>query len=223
LSYGADIERMCGMKAIETEYKGYKFRSRLEARWAVFFDAIGIKWEYEPEGYQFEDGTMYLPDFYFPSLDYYGEVKGRNDQLQDDIVKAERLVRSSKKTLILFSQIPYSEESKGLYFFPEIYYTSLISEKHINYGYMNFEVIEPEVLVTEHLAMERKRWRNGTWRSKNNDNNDALWKAIQPVCGEELDKDEFKYRDAVNFSIIQTAILKARQARFEHGEHPTKE
>ncbi|MCB6994492.1 hypothetical protein LI177_13475 [bacterium 210820-DFI.6.37] len=27
------------LKAIQTEYKGYRFRSRLEARWAVFFDA----------------------------------------------------------------------------------------------------------------------------------------------------------------------------------------
>ena len=39
------------MKAIQTEYKGYLFRSRLEARWAVFFDACGVDWEYEPEGY----------------------------------------------------------------------------------------------------------------------------------------------------------------------------
>ena len=38
---------MNGLKAIETEYKGYRFRSRLEARWAVFFDACGVKWEYE--------------------------------------------------------------------------------------------------------------------------------------------------------------------------------
>lgn len=30
------------MKAIETRYKGYRFRSRLEARWAVFFDALGL-------------------------------------------------------------------------------------------------------------------------------------------------------------------------------------
>lgn len=29
------------IKAIETEYDGHKFRSRLEARWAVFFNAIG--------------------------------------------------------------------------------------------------------------------------------------------------------------------------------------
>jgi hypothetical protein len=28
------------IKAIETSYKGYRFRSRLEARWAVFFDAL---------------------------------------------------------------------------------------------------------------------------------------------------------------------------------------
>ena len=31
------------IKAIETIYNGYKFRSRLEARWAVFFDEAGIE------------------------------------------------------------------------------------------------------------------------------------------------------------------------------------
>lgn len=50
------------MKAIETTYTGYRFRSRLEARWAVFFDAMGMKWEYEPEGFNL-DGVYYLPDF----------------------------------------------------------------------------------------------------------------------------------------------------------------
>lgn len=51
------------IKAIETEYKGYRFRSRLEARWAIFFDACNMEWEYEPEGFYFEDGVQYLPDF----------------------------------------------------------------------------------------------------------------------------------------------------------------
>lgn len=50
------------IKAIETQYKGYRFRSRLEARWAVFFDALGIPWEYEPEGFETRAGR-YLPDF----------------------------------------------------------------------------------------------------------------------------------------------------------------
>ena len=39
------------IKPIETVYNGYRFRSRLEARWAVFFDQLGIKNEYEKEGF----------------------------------------------------------------------------------------------------------------------------------------------------------------------------
>jgi hypothetical protein len=54
------------IKAIETRYKGYRFRSRLEARWAVFFDALGIKWEYEKEGYDLGAAGWYLPDFWLP-------------------------------------------------------------------------------------------------------------------------------------------------------------
>ena len=51
------------IKAIETQYKGYRFRSRLEARWAVVFDALDLEWVYEPEGYDLGGGVKYLPDF----------------------------------------------------------------------------------------------------------------------------------------------------------------
>ena len=50
------------IKPIETCWNGYRFRSRLEARWAVFFTDLGLKWEYEPEGFQLPSG-WYLPDF----------------------------------------------------------------------------------------------------------------------------------------------------------------
>jgi hypothetical protein len=50
------------MKALETRYAGCRFRSRLEARWAVFFDHLGIKWDYEAEGFETSAGP-YLPDF----------------------------------------------------------------------------------------------------------------------------------------------------------------
>lgn len=53
------------IKAIPTMYKGYKFRSRLEAKWAAFFELYtnrGLQWEYEPEGFDL-DGLWYLPDF----------------------------------------------------------------------------------------------------------------------------------------------------------------
>ena len=43
---------------IPTTHAGTRFRSRLEARWAAFFDAIGWRWEYEPF-----DLAGYIPDF----------------------------------------------------------------------------------------------------------------------------------------------------------------
>lgn len=61
-------------QAIETYYKNTKFRSRLEARWALFFDELGIMWDYEPQGFE-SHGIRYLPDFYLPELDYFFEVK----------------------------------------------------------------------------------------------------------------------------------------------------
>ena len=66
---------MNSIKPIETYYNGYRFRSRLEARWAVFFDAIGIRYEYETEGYRSADGKHYLPDFYLPDFRCLFEVK----------------------------------------------------------------------------------------------------------------------------------------------------
>lgn len=72
------------IQAIETHYAGHRFRSRLEARWAVFLDTLGIKWEYEPQGYLVgpEGGqTPYLPDFYLPKEKLWVEVKGSEDQL----------------------------------------------------------------------------------------------------------------------------------------------
>lgn len=64
------------IKAIETVYKGYRFRSRLEARWAVFFDALNIEYDYEPEGYYLPVvGARYLPDFWLPQVSMWAEVK----------------------------------------------------------------------------------------------------------------------------------------------------
>ncbi len=65
---------MAAIKAIETQYKGYRFRSRLEARWAIFFDFSGIKWYYENEGYELSSG-WYLPDFWLPEYRLHVEVK----------------------------------------------------------------------------------------------------------------------------------------------------
>lgn len=65
------------IKSIETHYCGYRFRSRLEARYAIFFNSLGIKWEYEFEGFVLPNGDCYLPDFYLPTFNggMFVEVK----------------------------------------------------------------------------------------------------------------------------------------------------
>ncbi len=78
------------MNPIQTQYKGCLFRSRLEARWAVFFDDLGIEWQYEVEGFEKKisisndefgnvhefETVRYLPDFYLPQSGTWVEVKG---------------------------------------------------------------------------------------------------------------------------------------------------
>lgn len=49
---------MTQFAAIPTMYNGVQFRSRLEARWAAFFDLCGWRWEYEPF-----DLNGWIPDF----------------------------------------------------------------------------------------------------------------------------------------------------------------
>jgi len=88
------------IKAIETVYNGYRFRSRLEARWAVFFDTLGIKWEYEKEGYEL-DGLLYLPDFWLPEQDCWVEIKGENPTGSENL-KAQLLADHTGKNVYIF-------------------------------------------------------------------------------------------------------------------------
>lgn len=92
------------LKVIETEYKGIKFRSKLEAQWAVLFDELNIKWEYEPEGYDLGNGLWYLPDFLIDFNDgwapMYVEVKGcMTDTDAEKIKRLEGLLWDEKRNV----------------------------------------------------------------------------------------------------------------------------
>jgi hypothetical protein len=94
------------LKAIETIYNGYRFRSRLEARWAVFFDALGIKYVYEEQGYKLTRGHFsplyYLPDFKLPEYDCWIEIKGQEPTRQEKS-KAHYLTLHSKRPCYIFA------------------------------------------------------------------------------------------------------------------------
>ena len=59
---------------IPTTYKGVRFRSRLEARYAVFFDLVGWEWMYEPVEL---DG--WIPDFWVKFPCRHSECSGSHE------------------------------------------------------------------------------------------------------------------------------------------------
>lgn len=90
------------IKAIETSYAGCRFRSRLEARWAVFFDTLGVRWLYEHEGFELPSGR-YLPDFWLPDFKMFVEVKPDNHGFDP---RHDELVDQSGAALAVVSSFP---------------------------------------------------------------------------------------------------------------------
>lgn len=116
------------IKPIETQYKGYRFRSRLEARWAVFFDTCGLVWEYEKEGFELPSGR-YLPDFWlsnphpeWPLAGYWIDIKPFHCSEKEMIRTCRLMVELTKATKhtshILFGdpgnfyRMTYTKDSK---------------------------------------------------------------------------------------------------------------
>lgn len=94
------------VKPIETRYNGIRFRSRLEARWAVFFDEIGVDYWYEPEGFELPSGERYLPDFFLPRLKMWVEIKGQHPG-SDYMEKLRLFSRSIGEALLVCIGAPY--------------------------------------------------------------------------------------------------------------------
>lgn len=91
---------------ITTEYNDYRFRSRLEARWAVFFDSLGITYKYEEEGYDLGDGVRYLPDFWLPRHDCWIEIK-KGEPSAEELHTAGLLAAQSGKWVDIFAGDPH--------------------------------------------------------------------------------------------------------------------
>lgn len=101
------------IKPIETVYNGYRFRSGLEARWAVFFDTLGIKYEYEKEGFDLGDGIHYLPDFWLPQVNMWAEVKPTKLTVKEED-KCNRLVVSTGAPCLLLIGVPENTPYNGI-------------------------------------------------------------------------------------------------------------
>ena len=79
-----------------TLYADTRFRSRLEARWAVYFDAIGLPWVYEP----ITEHHGYQPDFLIGST--YVEVKPASWNPSDELLQVLYDFRDSGRNLAVY-------------------------------------------------------------------------------------------------------------------------
>lgn len=89
-----------GILPIPTEYAGVKFRSRLEARWAVYLDLVGIEWQYEKEGYQLPSG-WYVPDFWLPRHKKWMAIKYENGFGAAEFLKCRDLCEFTKFDVVM--------------------------------------------------------------------------------------------------------------------------
>jgi len=198
------------VKAIDTHYQGHRFRSRLEARWAVVFDELGLQWQYEPQGYELEHritrepGTFnYLPDFFLPEVSVWVEVKGELD------------LGGYRRLLDAAAALSAPGGGCGR--------TDVVVLGPIS----NYAVWPPRLPVRLHMHkgdLAASPWlprsdyydRHGlTTVRLANDMGDVL----SPLTGIEV---LLRGIQAPTTSTFDAAVVRGREARFEHGEMPRK-
>jgi hypothetical protein len=107
------------LKPIETTFNGHRFRSRLEARWAVFFTVLEVPYDYEAQGYNFEE-YAYLPDFWIPSWNVFVEIKPFRPDA-DEMRRYIAFAKHAEKSLLLFYGNASADEHRVLWCSPSGY------------------------------------------------------------------------------------------------------
>ena len=91
-----------GIEPIPTPYDGHEFRSRTEARWAVFFNTLGVPYHYEKDPYYLgAELGGYLPDFWLPEQKCWFEVKGEHPT-QREMQRGEALGKKLGQAVYIF-------------------------------------------------------------------------------------------------------------------------
>ena len=210
------------IQPIETRYAGHKFRSRLEARWAVFFDALGIEWQYEPQGYLIADpwdceSRPYLPDFYLSAFDVWVEVKGDPSAVDwglwgcavdamshaglPDSERAYSGLEREGSALLVLGNIP--PDSGRAWLHPLLRNAKGVTVELVSFGDYGQDDFALEV---SQVGVFDAAWDGF--------NGDVFWMA-QPVSHDGTYAGG-AWKERAN-PTVAAAYDKARQARFEHG------
>lgn len=198
------------IKPIETVYKDYRFRSRLEARWAIFFDSLGIEWEYEPEGYVLGEHGWYLPDFKIKGTNIFVEVKGVEPD--DKYLKMlEHFGESVNGAVLLVEGQPHDFNFK--------LYCSESTWSGGGHSWMNVGIYTFNNKLIFYRGNDRKD------RDLMNLNFGEVIPSFCKEYGEEKywihENQEMQFGQISKMAeVVRKSFIKAKQARFEHGEKP---
>lgn len=230
------------IKAIETIYPwpdGPRYRSRLEARWAVFMDAVGIRYQYEHEGFDLGEFGWYLPDF--TVIDsrgvpkYWIEIKPhRNLSAREYSVALALSDRLPGYILIGTPEVPRyrGPERNGGIQLQEMYPEGFIpftpegipdppwqwyqGSWAIEFG----QVVNGSRAALGPMGYMMPVMRLSCWHERTDDGDVYLW--VVPACEPGLPGTTDPLAAGVkqiNSPRLRHAYTKACQARFEHGEH----
>jgi hypothetical protein len=205
------------IKAIETRYAGCRFRSRLEARWAVFFDALKIGWEYEPEGFELPSGR-YLPDFRLPDAGAWVEIKGQKPtkrELRLLIELGHAVSETGDKVRMIPGDVP--RKVTGMKIRQE-----LVIGIPVLTAMPQYAIVPPSTDPTHTLGPSRDLVAD---IERCHGIPVDHWDAVQSLWlpGGEPPSLTGPTLDAANAEAqrINDALMAARSARFEHGESGT--
>lgn len=190
----AESDGSTPIRAIETKYKGYRFRSRLEARWAVFFDSLGVKWEYEPQGFVLPDGTHYLPDFHLTGLDTNGDQMSFWFEIKPDGVPVSY---ADRWKVVAFAKSVEPEYAGAVFLCEGLPSLSPVADLKNDEKWMLW-------------GKRRRPW----WVDPHDPVNFEDW-------GDMIHKlmlDHYQCGEGSPIEDLMSAITAARSARFEHGE-----
>jgi len=166
----------------------------LEARWAVFFDALGITYEYETEGFELQAGIRYLPDFYLPTFSrgMWCEVKPNGG----DFSKTALFASESHWKVWLCEGPP-----------------DFVIYKYLEWG--SFGATHPQSEIRCGVP--------NAWEAQGEDRMFGApchWDDVCiDACGSIRKCYAGHHKDDFDYHYIQ-AVYASRQARFEHGETP---
>jgi len=212
---------------IQTSYSGYKFRSRLEARWAVFFTALGLQWVYEPEGFVLQNGVHYLPDFLVTSptgLKQWYEIKPEGvttdpkfDAFKQALEDAGRTdPRQSSVHVALLSGDPLSWIDQHV---PSSWSKMPLGGVCPRCGAFHNEFsYHPMLDWGDEIAVACWPCDTDTPGGGGHDNEQGVLGLCYPHKGTVCMQKEAWL---LVMRRLKVAAVKARSARFEHGESPT--